>query len=51
MVPFARDAPSVPMPDEEAIDLDDLIDAPPEAVVSPIERLAQAFPGSQLVDE
>ena len=51
VVPFARDAPSVPMPDEEAIDLDDLIDAPPEAVVSPIDRLAQAFPGSQLVDE
>ena len=51
VVPFARDAPPVPMPDEEAIDLDDLIDAPPEAVVSPIDRLAQAFPGSQLVDE
>ena len=28
-----------------------LVDAPPEAVVSPIDRLAQAFPGSQLVDE
>jgi DNA polymerase-3 subunit gamma/tau len=40
----------VPTPDEE-IDLDDLVDAPPEAVVSPIDRLAQAFPGSKLVDE
>ena len=31
--------------------LDDLVDVPAEAVVSPIERLAQAFPGSSLVDE
>jgi DNA polymerase-3 subunit gamma/tau len=42
--------PAEPTPDEE-IDLDDLIDAPPETVVSPIDRLAQAFPGSKLVDE
>jgi hypothetical protein len=33
------------------IDLDDLVDAPPESVVSPIDRLAQAFPGSELLDE
>jgi len=39
-----------PTPDEE-IDLDDLVDAPPESVVTPIERLAQAFPGSELMDE
>ena len=37
--------------EEEAIDLDDLVDAPPEAVVSPLDRLQQAFPGSQLVEE
>ncbi len=37
-------------PDEE-IDLDDLVDVPPETVVTPIERLAQAFPGSELMDE
>ena len=36
---------------EEEIDLHDLTDAPPEAVVTPIERLAQAFPGSEIVDE
>ncbi len=41
----------VPVPDDEAIDLDDLVDAPPESVVSPIDRLAQAFPGSELLDE
>ena len=39
-----------PTPDEE-IDLDDLVDAPPEHVLSPIDRLAQAFPGSELLDE
>ncbi|MEQ1700950.1 MAG: hypothetical protein ABMA25_12625, partial [Ilumatobacteraceae bacterium] len=51
VVPMQRPAaPPVPTPDEE-IDLDDLVDAPPEAVVSPIDRLAQAFPGSKLVDE
>ena len=36
---------------EEEIDLDELTDVPAEAVVSPIDRLAQAFPGSQIVDE
>ena len=29
----------------------ELVDVPAEAVVSPIDRLTQAFPGSQLVDE
>jgi DNA polymerase-3 subunit gamma/tau len=33
------------------VDLDDLVDVPPESVVSPIDRLAQAFPGSEMVDE
>ncbi|HEY3484056.1 MAG TPA: hypothetical protein VGK49_01675, partial [Ilumatobacteraceae bacterium] len=36
---------------EEAIDPDELTDAPPGAVVTPIDRLAQAFPGSELIDE
>jgi len=39
-----------PVPDDD-IDLHDLVDAPPESVVSPIDRLAQAFPGSELMDE
>jgi DNA polymerase-3 subunit gamma/tau len=37
-------------PDDE-IDLDDLVEAPPESVKTPIDRLAEAFPGSQLIDE
>jgi len=50
VVPLQRSAPQPPPPDEE-VDLDDLVDAPPEAVVSPLDRLTQAFPGSKLVDE
>ena len=42
--------PTAPQPDED-VDLDDLVDAPPETVVSPVDRLAQAFPGSQIIDE
>jgi DNA polymerase-3 subunit gamma/tau len=36
---------------DEDVDLDDLVDAPPESVKTPIDRLAEAFPGSELVDE
>lgn len=36
---------------EDEIDLDDLVDAPPETVKLPIDRLAEAFPGSELVVE
>jgi DNA polymerase-3 subunit gamma/tau len=43
--------PATPPPADDEIDLDDLVDAPPESVVSPIDRLAQAFPGSELIDE
>lgn len=39
------------LPDDDEIDLDDLVDAPPEAVKSPIDRLAEAFPGSELIDD
>jgi DNA polymerase-3 subunit gamma/tau len=42
-------APYVPDDDDE-IDLSDLTDAPPDAVKTPIERLAEAFPGSELID-
>jgi DNA polymerase-3 subunit gamma/tau len=38
-------------PADDEVDLTDLVDAPPESVVSPIDRLAQAFPGSELMDE
>lgn len=44
-------AAEAPADDGEEIDLHDLVDAPPESVVTPIERLAQAFPGSELLDE
>ncbi|MGA1555736.1 MAG: DNA polymerase III subunit gamma/tau [Ilumatobacteraceae bacterium] len=34
---------------DEDIDLGELTDAPPESVKSPIDRLAEAFPGSELL--
>jgi DNA polymerase-3 subunit gamma/tau len=43
--------PPPPADDDVDVDLDDLVDAPPEAVVSPVDRIANAFPGSQLVEE
>jgi DNA polymerase III subunit gamma/tau len=42
---------SVDLPDDDDVDLDDLVDAPPESVKSPIDRLAEAFPGSELIEE
>jgi DNA polymerase-3 subunit gamma/tau len=37
-------------PDDEAIDLDDLVDAAPGTVPTTLDRLAEAFPGSRLVE-
>jgi DNA polymerase-3 subunit gamma/tau len=45
-----RPSPSPSSADDD-IDLNDLVDVPPDAVVSPLERLAQVFPGSKLLDE
>jgi DNA polymerase-3 subunit gamma/tau len=42
---------SADLPDDDDVDLDDLVDAPPESVKSPIDRLAEAFPGSELIEE
>ena len=39
------------LPDDDDVDLDDLTDAPPESVKTPIDRLAEAFPGSELIEE
>lgn len=39
------------LPDDDDVDLEDLVDAPPESVKSPVDRLAEAFPGSELVDD
>jgi len=46
--------PSAPTPADDGdddVDLTELVDAPPDAVLSPIDRLAQAFPGSEIIDE
>ncbi len=40
-----------PGDEEDDIDVDDLVDVPPESVKSPIDRLAEAFPGSELVED
>ena len=39
-----------PPPADDDVDLDDLVDAPPGSVPSTIDRLAEAFPGSELVE-
>ena len=39
------------LPHDDEVDLSDLVDAPPDTVKTPIDRLAEAFPGSELVDE
>jgi DNA polymerase-3 subunit gamma/tau len=36
---------------DEDIDTGDLVDVPSDAIVSPIDRLTQAFPGSEIIDE
>ncbi len=36
---------------DEDVDTGDLVDVPPDAVVSPIDRLTQAFPGSEIIEE
>ena len=41
----------VELPHDDDVDLDGLVDAPPESVKSPIDRLAEAFPGSELIEE
>jgi DNA polymerase-3 subunit gamma/tau len=43
-------SPPAPPPDDE-VDISDLVDVPPESVVSPTDRLLQAFPGSHVIEE
>jgi DNA polymerase-3 subunit gamma/tau len=43
--------PAGPPPADDDIDIHDLVDAPPDSVVTPIDRLTQAFPGSTLMPE
>ena len=47
----ASGAPPPAPPADEDVDLDDLVDAPPETMKSPEDRLAEAFPGSVFVDD
>ena len=42
--------PPAPAEPDEAIDLDDLVDAPPGSAPSALDRLAEAFPGAELVE-
>src|SRR3954449_5047990 len=42
---------SEPAQADEDIDTGDLVDVPPDAIVSPIDRLTQALPGSEIIDE
>jgi DNA polymerase-3 subunit gamma/tau len=50
--PAASDgAPADVVDDVDDVDLSELTDAPPESVKTPIDRLAEAFPGSELVND
>ena len=44
-------APPAAVPPDDEIDLAELVDAPPGSVPSSLDRLTQAFPGAQLIDE
>ena len=48
--PSAPGARPAPPPDED-VDLSELVDAPKETTMTSVERIAAAFPGSELVDE
>lgn len=48
--PDVEPEPYVPEADED-VDLHELTDAPPESVKTPIDRLAEAFPGSELMTD
>jgi hypothetical protein len=41
---------SPPPLDDDVVDLDDVVDAPPEHL-DPVSRVVEAFPGSELLDE
>jgi hypothetical protein len=40
-----------PPPSDDDIDPDELVDAPPSHAVTGLQRLTEAFPGAQLVEE
>ncbi|MGH9223332.1 MAG: hypothetical protein ACRD2W_06010, partial [Acidimicrobiales bacterium] len=43
--------PEPPPPDDEPVSWDELTDAPPGAVPSPLEHVMQAFQGAEVVEE
>ncbi|HEX6596561.1 MAG TPA: hypothetical protein VF045_06470, partial [Acidimicrobiales bacterium] len=43
--------PSDPPPEEEPVAWDELTDAPPGAVASPLEHVLQVFEGAEVVEE
>jgi hypothetical protein len=49
--PVSAPAAADDFDDAEAIDLDELVDVPPESVQTSDDRLLDAFPGSQFVQE
>jgi DNA polymerase-3 subunit gamma/tau len=50
-LPTVTEAEIHVLPEDHEVDLTELVDAPPETVKTPIDRLAEAFPGSELVTE
>ena len=48
VVPLRRSSAA---PADDDVDLSDLVDVPPASVQSPTDRLLDAFPGSQMIDE
>jgi hypothetical protein len=47
----SSEVPVAALPADDEVDLDDLVEVPPESIKSPIDRLAEAFPGSELIVE
>ena len=49
--PDTLTAPEPQFEPEDEIDLSALTDAPPESVKGPLDQLAEAFPGSELITD
>lgn len=49
--PSVEPSPPAEHESDDDIDLDELTDAPPETARTPLDRLAEAFPGAELIDD
>jgi DNA polymerase-3 subunit gamma/tau len=50
--PPPADAGPAPMPEpDDDVDIDELVDAPAEPVRTPLDRLTEAFPGAEVLEE